>query len=92
MDDEATKDVHAARDILCPICSAKMEQGWVAMWNPIVFQKVRWQPTKPGWVRMRVPEGSRVLLEARMGGEGARVAMRCPECATTVVPPDASYH
>jgi uncharacterized OB-fold protein len=34
---------------------------------------------------------AQVLLEARMGGEGGRVAMRCPECATTVVPPDSSY-
>lgn len=79
------------KDVLCPMCSAKMEQGWVVMWNPIVFQKVRWQPTKPGYVRMHVPEGARVLLEARMGGHGGRVAMSCPQCATTVVPPDATY-
>lgn len=61
------------------------------MWNPILGQKVRWQPTEPGYVRLRVPEGAVVLLKARAGGRDARVAMRCPQCATTVIPADPSY-
>jgi hypothetical protein len=69
-----------------------MDAGWVAIWNPIVFQKVRWQPTEPGYARLRVPEGARVILAARAGGRGGRVAMFCPSCATIVVPPDATYN
>jgi hypothetical protein len=84
MDDQATP-------ISCPTCSAQMDTGWLAIWNPIVVQKVRWQPTEPGYSRLRVPEGSRVLLEARVGGKGARVAMLCPSCSTVVMPPDATY-
>jgi hypothetical protein len=85
MDDEATT-------ISCPTCSAQMDAGWISIWNPIVVQKVRWQPTEPGYGRLRVPEGSRVLLEARGGGKGARVAMLCPSCTTIVMPPDATYN
>ena len=84
MDDEATTDIS------CPTCAAQMDAGWVAMWNPIAFQKVRWQPTEPGYVRLRVPEGARVILGARAGGKGGRVAMLWPSCATIVMPPDAT--
>jgi hypothetical protein len=81
MDDGATKDVQDVREILCPTCSGKMEQGWVSFWNPFGFQKVRWKPTKPRYVRMSVPEDSFVLLEARLYPHSPRVGMRCPECA-----------
>jgi len=54
-------------------------------------QKVRWQPDKPGYGRMKVPEGAEVVLKARMGGKDARAAFRCKRCGTTVVPPDPSY-
>lgn len=86
MDDEATTN------IACPTCSAQMDAGWVAIWNPIVVQKVRWQPTEPGYGRLRVPEGARVILEARARGKGGRVAMLCPSCTTIVMPPDATYN
>jgi hypothetical protein len=69
----------------------EMEQGWLAMWNPIIGQKVRWQPTQPGWGRLRVPKGVAVVLAARFGGKDARFAHRCPDCATVVVPPDSTY-
>ena len=85
MDDKATDSVS------CPTCSAQMDRGWIALWNPIVFQRVRWQPTKPGYGRLHVPPGSRVLLKPRIGGKDARVAMLCPSCGTVVVPPDATY-
>jgi len=85
MEDEAVNDTH------CPTCAEQMTRGWVAMWNPIIGQKVRWQPTKPGYARLHVPYGARVLLETRVGGKDARVALHCPSCATIVVPPDATY-
>ncbi len=68
-----------------------MTAGWIAMWNPFLGQKVRWQPTEPGWVRLRVPVGAAVVLQARVGGKDARVAWRCSNCSTTVVPRDPSY-
>ena len=68
-----------------------MTTGWIAMWNPIMGQKVRWQPTQPGYRRMRVPTGAAVVLQARFGGKDARVASRCITCSTTVIPPDPSY-
>jgi hypothetical protein len=68
-----------------------MDPGWIAIWNPIVVQKVRWQPTEPGYGRKHVPEGSHVILAARSGGKSGRVALLCPSCSTIVVPPDATY-
>jgi len=34
-----------------------------------MFTKVRWQPTQPGYWRVRVPQGAEVLLKARFGGK-----------------------
>ena len=75
----------------CPNCGGNMTAGWVAMWNPIFGQKVRWQEPKPGYRRLRVPDGAKVLLRARVGGKDARRALRCASCSTTVIPPDSSY-
>jgi predicted RNA-binding Zn-ribbon protein involved in translation (DUF1610 family) len=75
----------------CPTCGDALTEGWLAMWNPIVGQKVRWQESKPGYVRMRVPEGAKVVMKTRAGGKDARPAHRCSSCATVVIPPDASY-
>ena len=61
------------------------------MWNPIIGQKVRWQPVQPGYRRLRVPKGAAVMLKARFGGRDAREALRCAACATTVIPADPSY-
>ncbi|HEY5248463.1 MAG TPA: PF20097 family protein [Dermatophilaceae bacterium] len=75
----------------CPTCQALMEGGWIAMWNPIIGQKVRWQKDEPSYSRFRVPKEARVVLAARAGGKDRRVAHRCTKCSTTVIPPDASY-
>ncbi len=75
----------------CPVCANSMLPGWLAMWNPVLGQKVRWQPTRPGWVRMRVPERSVVVLEARFGGKDAREAQQCGRCSTTVIVGDLHY-
>jgi hypothetical protein len=75
----------------CPACHNDLVPGWLAMWNPVLGQKVRWQPAKPGWVRLKVPEGAAVVMEARNGGKDAREALRCPSCSTTVIPPDPAY-
>jgi hypothetical protein len=89
--------MHTGHDALmsdtldCPLCHVPMASGWVAMWNPIMGQKVRWQPTQPGYARLRVPEGAAVVLQARRGGRDARAAHRCAQCATVVVPPDPTY-
>ena len=76
--------------MICSTCGGEMTDGWVAMWNPF-FGKVRWQPTQPGYVRMRVPQGAKVVLEPRAGGKDARRALRCSACGTTLIPPDPTY-
>lgn len=68
-----------------------MLSGWLAMWNPILGQKVRWQPAKPQWRRLLVPEESAVVLRAKVGGKDARKAYRCASRSTTVVSADDSY-
>lgn len=81
---------HASQRL--PVCSAPMEPGWITLWNPFLGQKVRWMPTAPGSGRRgRVPEGSAVLLQARVGGKDARQALRCTSCAAMVIPPDPTY-
>jgi len=77
--------------LTCPTCSNPLSEGWLAMWNPIVGQKVRWQQPKPSYGRLRVPDGAKVVLKARVGGKDARPAHRCSSCATVVIPPDDSY-
>ncbi len=68
-----------------------MVDGWIAMWNPIIGQKVRWQHPKPGYVRIKAPSRAAVVLRARWGGRDARQASRCEHCGATVVPPDPTY-
>ncbi len=75
----------------CPACHDDLIPGWLAMWNPVLGQKVRWQTARPGWVRLKVPQDAVVVMEARTGGKDARVALRCPTCSTTVIPPDPAY-
>ena len=75
----------------CPACGGRLTAGWLAMWNPILGQKVRWQEPQPGYGRLRIPAGAKVVLKARVGGKDARRALRCGTCATTVIPPDATY-
>jgi hypothetical protein len=49
-----------------------MKQGWIAMWNPFLGQKVHWQEAKPRWRRMVVPKQAAVVLECRAAGRDAR--------------------
>jgi hypothetical protein len=79
------------KDILCPTCGGTTTDGWIAMWNPIIGQKVRWQPDEPGYGRLRVPQGAKIVLRARFGGRDRRRAVRCSTCATTVIPRDPAY-
>ena len=81
----------AEATLACPLCGSPMTAGWIAMWNPIMGQKVRWQEPEPGWRRLRVPPGAEVVLQARTGGRDARIAHRCRSCSATVIPPDESY-
>ena len=61
------------------------------MWNPIWGQKVSWQNEQPGYVRMRVPQDAKVVLQTRVRGKDARRASRCGSCSTVVIPADESY-
>jgi hypothetical protein len=77
--------------VKCPFCGADTQSGWIAMWNPMVGQKVRWQPNEPGYVRLIVPTGAAVVLAAASGGRDRRRASRCPNCSATLIPPSARY-
>lgn len=79
------------KQITCPNCSTQMQQGWLVLWNPLIFTKVRWQPIKSGYVRFKVPSGSNVVLQAKAGGRDPRIAFHCPNCSSVVIPPDPVY-
>jgi hypothetical protein len=66
----------AVNDIPCPGCSEQMVPGWIALWNPIIGTKVRWQPAKAGYVRLRVPKGARVLPLVRDHRRSTRRKLR----------------
>ena len=55
----------------CPKCAQKMEDGWLAVFNPIPWLNfVAWQGTKPGYVRVVRPAGSENVIVPRSGGRG----------------------
>ena len=77
--------------VSCPMCDSAMTNGWVAMWNALPGQKIRWQKTKPSYRRLHVPAGAAIVLKARVGRSDARIAYRCSNCSATVIPRDESY-
>jgi hypothetical protein len=62
----------------------------LAPWNALLATKVLWQPTLPR-NRFRRPRGTKLVLARPLAGQEARLAHRCPTCATIVLPPDEVY-
>lgn len=72
----------------CSMCGhVGLESGWLVLWNGYIGQKVRWQPEKPGYVRLRVSSESRIVLAAGTLGKGSPPAWRCSSCGAVVVVP-----
>lgn len=69
----------------CPKCAELMEEGWLAMFNPILWLNfVVWQAAKPGYVRMFRTAGSEKVIVPRVGGRGCPRAQICRGCKTVV--------
>ena len=69
----------------CPKCSRAMEEGWLALFNPILWLTFAvWQVAKPGYVRLFRPAGSVKVIVPRAGGRGNPRAQICRECQTVV--------
>jgi hypothetical protein len=67
----------------CPKCGLLMEQGWLAVFNPIGWLTfVVWQATRPGYIRLFRPPGSEKVLSPRAGGRGCPRAQLCRGCKT----------
>lgn len=59
-------------EVKCSKCHRSMEEGWLLIWNPIALLNfVNWQPVKPGYMRLRRPEGSEKVIIPRAGAGGA---------------------
>ena len=69
----------------CPKCAAEMEDGWLALFNPIGWLTfVVWQATRPGWIRLFRPAGSEKVIVPRAFGRGSPEAHLCRGCQTVV--------
>jgi hypothetical protein len=69
----------------CPKCAQAMEDGWLAIFNPIPWLTfVVWQGTKPGYVRFFRPAGSEKVLSPQALGRGCPKAQLCRACKTVV--------
>ena len=67
----------------CPKCQKEMEQGWLAMFNPILWLNfVVWQPKKPGYMRLFTPKNAEKVIVPRVAGKGCPRAHICRTCKT----------
>lgn len=67
----------------CPKCQKEMGQGWLAMFNPIMWLNfVVWQPMKPGYVRFFKPKNAEKVIVPKAGGKGCPKAHICKSCKT----------
>ena len=67
----------------CPKCQKEMEQGWLAMFNPILWLNfVVWQPRKPGYVRFFTPKNAEKVIVPKAAGKGCPKAHICRSCKT----------
>ena len=64
----------------CPSCEQPMEEGWLAIYEPMPITRLVWQKKKPGWIRFMMPEGARKVIQPRTGGAGCPVSYICKPC------------
>ena len=74
--------------VCCPSCGQPMETGWLAIYEPLPITRLVWQNKKPGWLRFRMPEGSRKVIQPQVGGAGCPVSYICKSCEIVTF----SYH
>lgn len=61
-----------------------MEEGWLAIYEPLPLTRLVWQPVQPGQVRFKKPEGAVRVIKPKAGGRGCPVAFICRACEMTV--------
>ena len=64
----------------CPKCNGMMEQGWLAIYEPLPITRFVWQTAKPGWVRFLMPQGSVNVIQPRAFGGGCPESFICKDC------------
>jgi hypothetical protein len=60
-----------------------MEEGWLAIYEPIIITRLVWQPVKPSYIRLKEPTGSVKVIQPRIGGGGCPKAYICRACKIT---------
>jgi hypothetical protein len=68
----------------CPKCGKQMEEGWLAIYEPLPVTRVVWQPVEPGQVRVKKPEGAVRVIKPKAGGKGCPTGHICKACEMTV--------
>lgn len=76
--------------MICPTCGKEMEDGWLAIYEPIIFTRVIWQPVQPSYIRLCAPTGSVKVIQPRVGGGGCPKAYICTACKMTTFSYDES--
>ena len=74
---------HASTESVTPCCSTcgeSMEQGWLAIYEPLPITRLIWQNKRPGWLRLLRPKGSEKVIQPLPGGRGCPVAYICRKC------------
>ena len=64
----------------CPRCGQAMESGWLALYEPTLLTRLVWQNEQAGWVRLRMPEESTVVIKPQPGGGGSPTGYICKDC------------
>ncbi len=69
----------------CPQCHSAMEEGYLAFYEPTPISRLVWQAERPGYVRLRRPPGSVVVVRPPLLGRGDLVAFICRQCRSVTV-------
>ena len=61
-----------------------MENGWLAIYEPLLITRLVWQPVKPGYIRFRMPQDSVRVIQPRAWGHGCSEGFICKPCQITL--------
>lgn len=65
----------------CPHCQGDMEDGYLAFYEALLpISRIVWQRSRPGYVRMRQPQGSVTVIRAPFFGRGDPAGAICRSC------------
>ena len=63
-----------------------MEKGWLALniVNAYIPTRLVWQPTRPGWFRLRLTPGAVPVITPKAWGRGCPEGYICKKCKITL--------